>query len=324
MHWTLSVPDNFSLPQIIRRSLNFEQSRLEQFGLGRFKLEQFRLLQLPFSVNRTRERLNRVERLQSGNTIYLTLSQTAAGLILHTDERLTGKDTEEISHKTRRMLRLGENLQPFLDIARRTPGLEKTLHNGAHILRGTTFFEDVIKAIILTQEEKVQQEQRITWIVDRFGDPLPSNPTRHAFPIPQQMLWGNDVLSGVFSTDIAAKLIRVAEKFYTEADRIEALTNSVRPADALAAELGKLFNLEPETLGLVMLSLGRYDYIPANLCMQQRTRPFNKGQRDASRDIHTMFEPLQPWGGLACWLWDWSSADNADVNTFAGGAEWRA
>ena len=305
MHWTLTVPDSFSLPQIIRRSLN---------------CEQFRLLLPPFSVNRTKERLNRVERLQSGHTVYLSLSQTSAGLILQTDERLSGKDTEELSHKTRRMLRLGENLQPFLDIARHTPGLEKTLHNGVHILRGATFFEDVIKAIVLTREEKAQQGQRIAWIVDRFGDPLPSNPTRHAFPTPQQILWGTDVMREVFTPDVARKLIRVAEKFNSKAKRIEGLTQEECPADTLATKLAKLLDLEPETLGLVMLNLGRYDYIPATLGMQQPPRLSNKGHRKILRDTQAMFEPLQPWGGLACWLWDWSSADAAEVNALAGGA----
>ncbi len=308
MHWTLTVPESFSLPQIIRRSLN---------------CEQFKLLQPPFSVNRTKEHLNRVERLESGNTVYLTLSQTPAGLILHTDERLSGKDTEEISHKTRRMLRLGENLQPFLDMARRTPGLEKTLHHGAHILRGATFFEDVVKAIILTQEEKARQGQSITWIVDRFGDPLPSNPTRHAFPTPQQILWGNDVLREVFAPEVARKLIRGAEKFCTETERIETLSNGERPTHALAAEVTKLLHLDPEALGLVMLNLGRYDYIPATSCIQRSMRLFNKGNRDGPRDPHAMFEPLQPWGGLACWLWDWSSAESVEANAIAGGAEWR-
>jgi 3-methyladenine DNA glycosylase/8-oxoguanine DNA glycosylase len=313
MHWTLTVPDGFSLSQIIRRSLNCEQS----------KLEQFRLLLPPFSVNRTKERLNRVERLQSDNTVYLTLSQTPAGLILQTEERLSGKDTEEISHKTRRMLRLGENLRPFLDIARRTPGLETTLQNGAHILRGATLFEDVIKAVILTHEEKAQQGQDIAWIVDRIGDPLPSNPTRHAFPTPEQILSGEHVLRETFAPDFTRKLIRVAEKFCREAERIEALTQEERPADALAARLAKLLSLEPETLGLVMLSLGRYDYIPATLCAQWYTRSSNNGRRGASRDTRAMFEPLQPWGGLACWLWDWSSANTADANNLAGGVEWR-
>ncbi|MBN2389324.1 MAG: hypothetical protein JXR84_01290 [Anaerolineae bacterium] len=308
MHWTLTVPDSFSLPQTIRRSQN---------------CGQFLLLQPPFSVNRTKERLNRVERLQSGNTIYLTLSQTPAGLILQTDERLAGKDTEEISHKIRRMLRLGENLQPFLEIARQTPGLESSVHNGAHILRGATLFEDIIKAIILTMEEKARQGQRITWIVDRFGDPLPSNPTRHAFPTPQQMLWGDNVLGEVFAPDIAGTLIRVTKKFCTKPEHIEALAHEEYSADTLAGKLVQHLDLEPETLGLIMLSLGRYDYIPDTLCIQRHARPSDNGRQDGQRHTRAMFEPLQPWGGLACWLWDWSNKDSTDANTPAGGAEWR-
>jgi len=308
MHWTLTIPDSFSLSHMIRRSLN---------------CGQFPLLQPPFSVSRSKERLNRVERLQSGHTVYLTLSQTPAGLVLQTDERLTGSDTEEISQKTRRMLRLGENLQPFLDIARHTPGLETALHNGAHILRGATLFEDVIKAIVLTQEEKTRQGQCITWIVDRFGDPLPSNPTRHAFPMPQQILLGKEELSKVFSSDIASKLIRVAERFHKEGKRIETLTEEKRSTDTLAAELAKLLGLESESLGLVMLNLGRYDYIPAQ-CIQQQTFSSDKKAKNMPHDTRAVFEPLQPWGGLACWLWDWSVVDNTDVSIPTGGVEWRA
>jgi len=253
MHWILTVPDRFSLPHIIRHSL---------------ACEQFKLLQPPFSVHRGMEHLHRVERLQSGNTVDLTLSQTPAGLILRTKERLTGTETEEISQKTRRMLRLEEHVQPFSGIAHRTPGPEKGALHGEHLLRGATFFEDVIKAIILTHETKAEQGQRITWIVDRFGDPLPSNPTRHAFPTPQQLFWGHRIVSDMFPPPIAGRLIQAAEKFCATAEEIEALSCETFPTDVLAAELVQLFDFEPETLGLVMLSLGRYDYIPATPCIQ--------------------------------------------------------
>jgi len=156
-------------------------------------------------------------------------------------------------------------------------------------------------------------------MVDHFGDPLPSNPTRHAFPTPQQILLGDNILREAFPSNIARKLIRVAEKFSSKVKRIEGLTQEECPADALAAKLAKLLNLGPETMGLVMLSLGRYDYIPATLRLQQHTRLSNKGHRNIMRDAQAMFEPLQPWGGLACWLWDWSSADTAEANALAGG-----
>ncbi|HSQ40150.1 MAG TPA: hypothetical protein VLM78_08300, partial [Anaerolineales bacterium] len=200
MHWILTTPDVFTLTQVIRRS-------------------QW-LLQPPFSVNRAKDHLNRVERLESGNTIDLTVSQAPAGLIIQTHERLSGKDTEEVSHKTWRMLRLGENLQPFLEAARHIQGLETTLRNGAQILRGATLFEDIIKAIVLTLEDKTLQGPRLTWLVDRFGDSLPSNPTRHAFPTPQQLLWGQDVLNEMFTPIIVSKLVKAASVFTTAEDHV--------------------------------------------------------------------------------------------------------
>ncbi|HOU12515.1 MAG TPA: hypothetical protein PKZ84_05320 [Anaerolineae bacterium] len=302
MHWILTTPDTFTLTQVIRRS-------------------QW-LLQPPFSINRAKDHLNRVERLASGNIVDLAVSQAPAGLIIQTHERLGGKDTEEVSHKTWRMLRLGENLQPFLEAVRHVQGLETTLRNGAQILRGATFFEDVIKAIIFTMEDKALQGPRLTWIVDRFGDSLPSNPTRHAFPTPQQLLWGQDVLSEMFTPAIVGKLNKISTVFATAEDHINALTERDLPLEYLTVNLMQLLDLDPPALGLVMLSLGRYDYIPTDPYAQQRINQYQKGRTITPRDIRAMFEPLHPWGGLAYWLWDWSAAFPAP-NALRG-MQWKA
>ena len=288
MHWILTVPDSFILTQVIQRS-------------------QW-LLQPPFRLNRAQENLHRVERLASGYTVALAISQVPAGLVLETDERLGSNDREEISHKTWRMLRLGDNLRPFLEIANRTPGLESTIRYGAHLLRGTTFFEDVVKAIIFTMESKAKQGLHLAWIVDRFGDPLPSNPTRHAFPTPRQLIRGEQLLGEMFDPAIATRLITVADKFEEQAPYIAAMTSDDVPLEKLTYNLEQLFELDVTTIGLVMLNLSRYDYIPVDSSARRRVSSHFRGRKIGSSEIRLMFEPLQPWGGLAYWLWDWSTA----------------
>lgn len=288
MHWILTVPDSFVLTQVIQRS-------------------QW-LLQPPFGFDRAQELLTRVERLASGHTVALAISQVPAGLVLETDERLGGSDREEISHKTWRMLRLGENLRPFLDIASRTPGLESTIRYGAHLLRGTTLFEDIVKSIIFTMEAKAKQGLRLAWIIDHFGDPLPSNPTRHAFPTPQQLIRGERLLGTAFVPDIATHLILAAEKFDAQAPYIATMTSNTVSLEKLTHNLKQLFDLETAAIGLVMLNLGRYDYIPIDQTAQQRISHHLKNRTVSPQEIRLMFEPLQPWGGLAYWLWDWSTA----------------
>ncbi|HQE91320.1 MAG TPA: hypothetical protein PLH19_06965 [Anaerolineae bacterium] len=287
MHWILTPPDAFTLTQVIRRS-------------------QW-LLQPPFSVNRAKDHLNRVERLASGNIIDVTVSQVAAGLTVQTHEHLGGKDTEEVSHKLWRILRLGENLQPFLETACHVPELETIRQNGAQILRGATLFEDVIKAVLFTLEDKTLPGPRITWLVDRLGDSLPSNPTRHAFPTPQQLLGGQHILNEMFTPAIVSQLVKIAIVFSTAEDHVNTLIQDNSPLDDLTVNLRQLFGLDLAALGLVMLSLGRYDYIPTDSYAQQRISQHQKGQNVTSHDIHAMFDPLQPWGGLAYWLWDWSA-----------------
>lgn len=286
MRWILTVPDTFVLTRVLQRSRWLQQP--------------------PFAQEQSSEHLRRVERLLSGHAVVLTVSQASAGLILEINERLKSKDVEEISHKTWRMLRLGEDLQPFLNLVHQTPELGATRRYGATLLRGATLFEDVIKAVVFTKGKKSQLGQRAAWIVDHFGDPLPTNPTRHAFPLPEQLVTKQSALNNVFEPAVAEKLAHIAAIFHTQAGQIKALTDPRYDLEHLAEGLTQLVHLDDAELGMVMLSLGRYDYIPVDRTAQEHVGQYIENRVAGPHDIRALFEPFQPWGGLAYWLWDWS------------------
>ncbi len=289
MHWILSSPNNFSLTRTIRRSQDF--------------------LLPPFGVNQAQEQLERVERLASKHTVALTISQAPAGLHLEVHQHLTGDETEEISRKTWRMLRLGENFTPFLLRAREDPLLRRRMRQGACFLRGATFFEDLVKALILTHSLQNWGAQRIAWLVDRLGDSLPSNPTRHAFPTPQQFLWNQSLSNEILGCALGQTLHTIAERFRSHGDKFETLIHPRLPLKAVETCLTRLLGLDDKMLALAMLALGRYDYLPTALYTPQARDPADTlgTAKVESEKILARLRPWQPWGGLVYWLWDWSA-----------------
>jgi 3-methyladenine DNA glycosylase/8-oxoguanine DNA glycosylase len=287
MHWLLSTPDTFSLRGAIQRS-----------GW---------LLYPPFHVHTLGTQLYRVERLGTTAAVGLTLYQAPAGLVLNTEAQLSGQEIEEASAKVWRMLRLEENIQPFLRLARHTDALEATVRSGAQLIRGATLFEDVLTATLATRTER----DSLSWnlvagLVDRLGDPLPSNPTLHAFPTPERVMQDAALLDDLLPGPLTDRVQTLASLFHQQRDEVEALVQRPWSADDLAVSLMGTFQLEAESLGLLMLSLGRYDHIPDDMLAQRRMSRFEGSSATDPEAARRFFARWQPWGGLAYWLWDWS------------------
>lgn len=288
MHWLLSVPETFSLREVIRRS---------------------GWLFIPSLHGKaTSDHLYRVEHLRGAITVMLDIYEAPAGLVIHTDPHLSGSEIEEASQKVWRMLRLDENLQPFVRLAAREEHLKSVKRRGACHIRGATLFEDVTLAALVTWNAADRPDfGRVSRLVDRLGIPLPQNPTRHAFPEPARILNNSRQLHNLFGPELAARAHHIATDW--EGTKAELSEIAQRPpnADDLAAYLAQRFRLTPEGISLLMLSLGRYDYIPTDDVARRRFARATQVKEAAPQDIRAFFERWQPWGGLAYWLWDWSA-----------------
>lgn len=294
MHWLLSVPNTFSLRDTLKRSARFVCP--------------------PCHITPTRDQIFRVERLQNGIVFGFDLTQAPAGLIVHTDRHLSGQAIEETSQRVWRMLRLQEDFQLFERIARHSPGLSSLGRVGARLLRGSTLFEDALIAVAAVQRyDGILDDEHVTGIVDRLGDPLPSNPTLHAFPTPQQVLDGASILRGMMPPEAVAEALQVATVFTKDRDAIEDLTQRQVAVAELEAELRHLLRLSPPAMARLMLAIGRYDFIPIDDIACRRLQDYlHTSDTVESEDIHRFFEPWQPWGGLAYWLWDWARVPASD------------
>ncbi len=288
MHWLLSVPETFSLHEVIQRS-----------GW---------LLRPPFHIRAMGVRLYRIESLETSQTVGVTLYQVPAGLVLETESHLSGQEIEELSEKSWRMLRLEENFQPFLRLAKRTPALESVKRLGARLLRGTSLFEDVLTAASVSWKPNgLPDFDPVGGLVDRLGRPYPRNPTLHAFPSPEQVLKGAHLLQETLEPWVAQRIQQIADTFETRSNELETLTDHTLPSSELALRLQQMLSLDKPSVGLLMLSLGRYDYIPIDPAALQR---MHRGEEVTTennvQEILRILTPWQPWGGLAGWLYDWT------------------
>lgn len=281
MHWILTTPADFSLGQVLKRSWPF--------------------LLRPFEKTGHPERLHRVERLSSGTTVALTLSQTASGLSVAVSERLSGEESEELSQKIWRALRLGEDFGAFLALQRQlTPTVN--LNDAPRFLRSTSLFEDLVKALIISQSPPGWYDYRVAWLVDRIGDALPRNPTLHSFPSPEQLLWEQLLLKGMFGLELARNILQLAEVFHQKGTELERLPQSPLPETALTTILEAVPDIDQTSLDLIMLLTGHYEHVPVSLNAYRRV--FGKLHTDSLPEVSLaqLLQPWHPWENLAYWL----------------------
>ncbi|MEA3310110.1 MAG: hypothetical protein U9Q70_11460 [Chloroflexota bacterium] len=286
MSWILTIPDGFSLTSIIKYSAG--------------------LLLPPFTGNPSMAVIERVEELASNRVLLLTISQVPAGLQIQTSQHLDSAESEEISHKVWRMLRLGENLAPFFQLRANQKYPQHPAVLAGRLLRGTTLFEDVLKAFLLTyQREPLARDQQpsaqlITHLVDQLGGSLPSNPTRHAFPTCAKLQHPSVPLTELLGPALGQTTRELVGFCDTELAKIEELQAAHCSLETLTGELNRLPGMRPAMLALLMLSLGRYDYLPSG--DYARHYVYSEPEFAVSTNSSKDFSVWHPWEGLAYWL----------------------
>jgi len=81
------------------------------------------------------------------------------------------------------MLGLDQDLSAFYALARHEPKLAQVEERAqGRLLRCPALFEDIVKTILTTNTSWAGTIRMVEALVSQFGDPLPADPTRHAFP----------------------------------------------------------------------------------------------------------------------------------------------
>jgi 3-methyladenine DNA glycosylase/8-oxoguanine DNA glycosylase len=263
----------------------------------------------PFVLEEESQTLTYLLRLKSGQVIELRLREAPAGVRVETDEQLSRAAQAELRQRVGWMLALEQDFAPFYAAARREPKLAQAEAQAqGRVLRSATFFEDVVKTILTTNTLWAATIRMTANLVTQFGDSLPADPTRRAFPTPQTLAATTpEALRAETRLGYRAPYIHeLATRVDAGELDLEAFKTSELPTPELRKELLKLKGVGAYAAANLLMILGRFDFIPIDSwAFKMVSHEWYDGQPVGPAEVEAAFEAWGEFKGLAYWFWDW-------------------
>jgi 3-methyladenine DNA glycosylase/8-oxoguanine DNA glycosylase len=264
----------------------------------------------PFSADEDRSRLSRIERLRSGRVVELVIQEANGGVKVEASADLGWSEEEEVTHKVTWMLGLDQDLSAFYAVARDEPKLSQVEARAqGRILRSPTLFEDVVKTILTTNTSWAGTIRMVQALVSQFGDPLPGDRSRRAFPTAGQVAaLDAQTLRSVARLGYRAPYVLELARSAASGDLdLEGLRTTEEPTDQLRERLLGINGVGAYSAANLLIMLGRYDFIPVDSWARRVvSHEWYNGEPVRSVEVEAAFERWGEWKGLAYWFWEWS------------------
>ena len=263
----------------------------------------------PFTADPQNESLTRIERLATGRVVELRIREAIGGVNVEVRERRTGSEREEASRKVWWMLGLGEDLSPFYAAIEAEPHLDHVKRRAmGRILRSPTVFEDVIKTILTTNTSWAGTIRMVKALVTEYGDPLPTDPSRHAFPTPSQVAAASEEALREIGLGYRSPFVfAVAQRTVADDLELETFKENSIPAAEMYQQLLEIKGIGEYAAASLLMLLGRFDYVPVDSWARKLvSQEWHGGQPVGQEEVERAFERWGRWKGLVYWFWDWS------------------
>jgi len=224
------------------------------------------------------------------------------------------RQVERLTEAVRHVLRLGEDLSAFYELAATDPELAWVATGAGRMVRSATVFEEVVKTVCTTNCTWSATERMVGALVTHLGVAAPTAPAEgpagRAFPSPEAMAeapeaWYREVARAGYR---GAYLRTLAGDVASGELDLEELNADDLPDDEVERRLLALPGVGPYAAAHVMTLIGRY----SRLILDSWTRPkyakLNGGEPAPDADIVARFAPYERYAGLAFWLYltrDW-------------------
>jgi 3-methyladenine DNA glycosylase/8-oxoguanine DNA glycosylase len=254
--------------------------------------------------------LSYVVRLASGRTIDLYLAEAAGGVRVQTDDAPGDAETAEVGQVVAWMFGLDQDLSSFYAIARSEPKLARAVEAGlGRILRSASLFEDVVKTILTTNTAWGGTKRMVENLVNLFGEPVPANPARRAFPTPASLAAADvETLRQAGRLGYRAPyVLELARGVDSGGLDLEALRTAPLTTAELRARLAAIKGVGPYAVANLLMLLGRYDAIPIDSwALKMVSREWHNAAPIGPAEVEAAFARWGQWRGLAYWFWQWS------------------
>ena len=283
---------------------------LPPFSLSAVALSHGWIQLPPFGYDRDSGTLTYVTRLGSDTITGLQIAEVRDGVDVTAGATLTAQEQAELAAQVTWMLGLNQDLVPFHTQARGEPKLAHVIGSArGRILRSSTLFEDTVKTILTTNTSWAGTIRMVEALVSRFGDPLPDDRTRHAFPTPARL-----ASTEVQTLRLVARLgyraphvLDLARAVASGDLDLESLQTTDEPSEQLRARLLEINGVGAYSAANLLIILGRYDFIPVDSWARKLvSHEWYGGESVRSTDVEAAFERWGEWKGLAYWFWDWA------------------
>jgi 3-methyladenine DNA glycosylase/8-oxoguanine DNA glycosylase len=268
----------------------------------------------PFGEDDRTGGLTYVGQLDSDRVVEMLIQEVADGISVEVNGQLSEAEQAEIAREVEWMLGLGQDFSAFYALAREEPKLAQ--------LRSPTLFEDTVKTILTTNTSWAGTIRMVKALVSQFGTPLPADPTRHAFPTPDQLAATDEetlrsaaglgyrapyVLELVRS--VASGTLRLRSG---QALDLEGFKTADIPTPQLRKRLLAIKGVGEYAAANLLMLLGRYDFVPVDSwALRMVSHEWYGGEPVGQAEVEAAFEHWREWKGLAYWFWDWSYAGEA-------------
>jgi 3-methyladenine DNA glycosylase/8-oxoguanine DNA glycosylase len=267
----------------------------------------------PFDENDRTGGLTYVGRLDSGRVVEMRIQEADGGVRVDVDGQLSETEQAEVARKVEWMLGLNQDFSTFYSLARGEPKLAHVEERAqGRLLRSPTLFEDVVKTILTTNTSWAGTIRMVEALVAQFGAPLPADPTRHAFPTPEQLATADE---GTLRSEArlgyrAPYVLELARAVASGALDLEALKTSDVPTPQLRKRLLAIKGVGRYAAANLLTLLGRYDFVPVDSwALKMVSHEWYDDEPVGQAEVEAVFERWGEWKGLAYWFWDWSYAD---------------
>ncbi|MFC2064634.1 DNA-3-methyladenine glycosylase family protein [Chloroflexota bacterium] len=262
----------------------------------------------PFHWREEEEVLEYILRLSNGRVIKLEITGIPGGVKIDTSQ-LSKKEKTEVIDILLWMFGMELDLSPFYKAIRGKPQLAHVeKKNMGRILRSPTFFEDVVRTILTTNTLWSATIRMTANLVAQFGEGLPGEPERKAFPSPNRLAQTSEekLRSETRLGYRAPYILELAKRIESSDLDMESYKTSALPTYDLRKELLKIKGIGPYAAANLLMILGRSDFLPIDSwALKVVSHEWFNGDAITPSQVQESFEKWGEWKGLVFWCWDW-------------------
>lgn len=261
----------------------------------------------PFSFDREKQTLTRVQRLASGKVVKATTVQNRRGkltLLAESHTVLDETDIEELKNVVKTCLRLDEEISSLYELLEEYPHFNWVKEVGAgRSVRSPTVFEDVVKTICSTNCSWALTRAVTCRLCSKLGERFSEE--FFTFPTPQQMASKTE---DFVKTEIKAGyrspyLVELARKIVDGQLNVESWKNNPLDTAGLKLEIMKIKGVGNYAADNILKLLGRYDFLALDSWLRKRfAKIHKKGETASDKEIEEFYTPFGNWKGLVFWL----------------------